>query len=129
MVKDFKEFLMKGNLVQLAVAFVLGLAFAAVVTSLVENIITPLIAAIGGQPDFSALDFTVNDSIFRYGIFLNALIAFILIAAVIFFVIVRPYSRLEDRFKREDTSMRDCPECKSSIPVDATRCAFCTTQV
>ena len=83
MLRDFKAFLLKGNLVTLAVAFVIGLAFASVVTSFVENIVTPMIAAIGGQPDFSALDFTVNDSVFRYGLFLNALIAFVVIAAIL----------------------------------------------
>lgn len=129
MLSDFKDFLLKGNLVTLAVAFVIGLAFAAVVTSFVENIVTPLIAAIGGQPDFSALDFTINGSVFRYGLFLNALIAFVVVAAVLFFLVVRPYNRLSARFDEEDPSTRDCPECKSTIPVAATRCAFCTVTV
>jgi large conductance mechanosensitive channel len=126
MLTDFKEFLMKGNLVTLAVAFVIGLAFAAVVTSFVENIVTPVIAAIGGQPDFSALDFTINGSVFRYGLFLNALIAFVIVAAVLFFLVVRPYNRLSDHYAKDDPSTKDCPECRSTIPVAATRCAFCT---
>lgn len=127
MLRDFKAFLLKGNLVTLAVAFVIALAFASVVTSFVENIVTPMIAAIGGQPDFSALDFTVNDSVFRYGLFLNALIAFVVVAAILFFLVVRPYTTLSERFAREDPSTKDCPECRSTIPVAATRCAFCTT--
>ena len=129
MLSDFKDFLLKGNLVTLAVAFVIGLAFAAVVTSFVENIVTPIIAAIGGQPDFSALDFTVNGSVFRYGLFLNALIAFVVVGAILFFLVVRPYTRLSERFAKEDPSTKDCPECRSTIPVAATRCAFCTTSL
>ncbi len=129
MLADFKDFLMKGNLVTLAVAFVIGLAFASVVTSFVEDIVTPIIAAIGGQPDFSALDFTINGSVFRYGLFLNALIAFVIVAAILFFLVVRPYTRLSDRLAKEDPGTKDCPECKSTIPVAATRCAFCTTTV
>jgi large conductance mechanosensitive channel len=129
MLADFKDFLMKGNLVTLAVAFVIGLAFASVVTAFVEDIVTPIIAAIGGQPDFSALDVTVNGSVFRYGLFLNALIAFIVVAAILFFLVVRPYNRLSDRYAKEDPSTKDCPECRSTIPVAATRCAFCTTTV
>jgi large conductance mechanosensitive channel len=129
MLSDFKDFLMKGNLVTLAVAFVIGLAFASVVTSFVEDIVTPIIAAIGGQPDFSALDFTINGSLFRYGLFLNALIAFVIVAAILFFLVVRPYNRLSARYSKEDPSTKDCPECRSTIPVAATRCAFCTTTV
>ena len=127
MLRDFRAFLLKGNLVTLAVAFVIALAFASVVTSFVENIVTPMIAAIGGQPDFSALDFTVNDSVFRYGLFLNALIAFVVIAAILFLLVVRPYTTLSERFSKEDPTTKDCPECRSTIPVAATRCAFCTT--
>ena len=127
MLRDFKAFLLKGNLVTLAVAFVIALAFASVVTSFVENIVTPMIAAIGGEPDFSALDFTVNDSVFRYGLFLNALIAFVVIAAILFLLVVRPYTTLSERFSKEDPTTKDCPECRSTIPVAATRCAFCTT--
>ncbi|MGD9695271.1 MAG: large conductance mechanosensitive channel protein MscL [Thermoleophilia bacterium] len=108
MLKDFKDFLVQGNLVALAVAVVIGLAFQDVIKSLIDNIITPLIAAIGGQPDFSALDFTLNSSIFRYGLFLNALIAFLVIAAVVFFFIIRPYNRLKT--KLEKSAPDDPPE-------------------
>ncbi len=130
--KDFKEFLLRGNLVELAVAVVLGVAFAALVTSLVENLITPLIAAIGGEQDFSALTFTVNDSVFRYGAFINALLSFLVIAAVVYFLVVKPVNALMGRMKTEppvDETVRECPECLSSIPADARRCAFCTTEL
>jgi large conductance mechanosensitive channel len=100
LLSDFKSFLMRGNLIELAVAVVLGVAFAAVVTALVEDLITPLIAAIGGDQDFSDLTFTVNGSTFRYGAFINALLSFLIIAAVVFFLIVRPYEKLRDRLSR-----------------------------
>jgi large conductance mechanosensitive channel len=122
-VKEFKEFLLRGNLVELAVAFVIGLAFAAVVTSLVEDLVTPLVAAIFGRPDFAGLTFTVNESTFRYGEFLNALVAFGLVAAVLFFFVVKPVNALVERRTRQ------CPECRSEIPADARRCAFCATEV
>ena len=128
--KDFKEFLLRGNLVELAVAVVIGLAFGALVASFVENLVTPLIAAIGGQQDFSALDFTINDSVFRYGAFINALLSFLVIAAVVYFLVVKPVNALMNRMKTEppvDESVRECPECLSSIPAGARRCAFCTT--
>jgi large conductance mechanosensitive channel len=121
MLKDFKEFLFRGNLIDLAVAVVIGLAFAAVVTALVEDLITPLIAAVFGQPDFSDLTFTVNDSVFRYGDFLNALLTFVLIAAAVYFLVVVPMTRVF-RGKQET---RACPDCLSEIPVGARRCAFC----
>ncbi len=130
--KDFKQFLMQGNFVALAVAFVIGAAFAALVTSLVENLITPLIAAIGGQPDFSALSFTINGSEFGYGLFLNALISFVIIAAVVFFLIVRPVNALVERSRSkepEDPTLRKCPECLMEIPAEATRCGHCTSDV
>ena len=129
---DFKKFLMRGNLVELAVAVVLGIAFAAVVTSLVENIITPLIAAIGGEQDFSALTFEINDSVFRYGAVINAVLSFIVIAAVVFFLVIKPVNALVERSRREepaDPTVRKCPECMSEIPANASRCAFCTAQV
>jgi large conductance mechanosensitive channel len=132
MLRDFKEFLLRGNLVELAVAFVLGVAFAAVVTSLVEDLVTPLIAAIFGQPDFSGLTFTVNESVFRYGDFLNALVTFVLVAAVLFFLVVRPVNALVKRVRREgtpDPTTRNCPECLSEIPVAARRCSYCTQEV
>jgi large conductance mechanosensitive channel len=121
MFRDFKEFLFRGNLIELAVAFVIGLAFAAVITALVEDLITPLIAAIFGQPDFSDLTFTINDSVFRYGDFLNAVITFLLVAAAIYFVVVVPMKRLVPG--KQQT--RACPDCLSEIPVGARRCAFC----
>jgi large conductance mechanosensitive channel len=121
MLRDFKDFLSRGNLIELAVAVVIGLAFAAVVTALVEGLITPLIAAIFGQPDFSDLTFTINDSVFRYGDFLNALITFVLVAAAIYFLVVVPMKRLVPG--KQQT--RTCPDCLSEIPVGARRCAFC----
>lgn len=102
MLADFRDFILRGNVVALAVAVVIGVAFGAVITSFVENIITPLIAAIGGQPDFSDLSFTINGSIFRYGLFINALIAFLIIAAVVFFLVVRPVNKLMKRYEKED---------------------------
>jgi large conductance mechanosensitive channel len=131
-VKDFKEFLLRGNLVDMAVGIVIGVAFAAVVTALVADLITPLIAAIGGKPDFSGLSFTINNSHFLYGAFINALIAFLVIAAVVFFLVVKPVNRLMRRFKTEppvDATVKACPHCLSEIPVAATRCAFCTSEL
>jgi large conductance mechanosensitive channel len=130
--KDFKEFLLRGNLVDMAVGIVIGLAFAAVVTALVGDLVTPLIAAIGGKPNFGNLSFTVNKSHFLYGAFVNALITFLLIAAVVFFLVVKPVNALMARRRAEppvDESVRQCPECLSEIPVAARRCAFCTAQV
>ena len=132
MLKEFREFIMRGNMVDLAVAVVLGAAFGAVVTALVEDFVTPLIGAIGGEPDFGGLSFTINESEFRYGDFINALLSFLIIAAVIFFFVVKPLNALMQRYKTEpdvETPTRDCPECLSSIPVAASRCAFCTAQV
>lgn len=132
MLKDFREFVLRGNVVDLAVAVVLGVAFAAVITALVGGLITPLIAALGGQPDFSALTFTVNESTFRYGAFVNALIAFVIVAAVVFFLVVKPINALRERRKTEppiDESVRACPECLSDIPAAARRCAFCGAAV
>ena len=132
MLKEFREFILRGNLVDLAVAVVIGTAFTAVVTSMVEDLITPLIAAIGGEPDFSALTFTINGSTFRYGDFINALIAFLIIAAVVFFFVIRPVNALQSRLRTEPPvaeETRPCPECLSEIPIAASRCAFCTTQV
>jgi large conductance mechanosensitive channel len=132
MLKDFKEFILRGNVVQLAVAIVIGIAFGAVVSSFVEDLLTPLIAAIFGEPDFSALTFEVNGSTFRYGDFINAIISFLIVAAAIFFLVIRPMNVLEERRRRrapEDPTLKKCPECISEIPADATRCAFCTTAV
>jgi large conductance mechanosensitive channel len=129
--KDFKEFLLRGNLVDMAVGIVIGIAFAAVITAFVGDLITPLIAAIGGNPDFSALSFTINKSHFLYGAFINALITFVVIAAVIFFLVVKPVNALLARRKTApaDATTRECPHCLSQIPVGARRCAFCTQEV
>jgi large conductance mechanosensitive channel len=130
--KDFKEFLLRGNLVTTAVAFVIGVAFAAVVTALVTDLITPLISAIFGSSDFSTLHFTINGSIFFYGSFLNAVITFVTIAFVIFFFVVKPVNHLMDRMKTEppvDETVKECEHCLSSIPVAASVCSFCTRDV
>ena len=104
MIKEFREFILRGNVVDLAVAVVIGAAFGAVVTAFVADIVTPLIAAIGGKPDFAALSFTINDSTFRYGHLLNAIISFLIIAAVIFFLVVKPLNVLAERRKRGEVS-------------------------
>lgn len=132
MLKDFREFILRGNLVDLAVAVVIGTAFGVLVTAFVADFITPLIAAIGGKPDFSDLAFTINKSRFTYGHFINALLSFLIIAAVVFFFVVKPVNALMQRYKSEtdlETEKRDCPECLSEVPVAATRCAFCTSQI
>jgi large conductance mechanosensitive channel len=132
MLKEFRDFVVRGNVVDLAVAVVIGAAFGAVVTALVADFITPLIAAVGGEADFSGLTFTINDSVFRYGDFLNKLIAFLLIAAVVFFLVIKPLNTVMSRLKPEpplDQPTRGCPECLSDIPQAARRCAFCTAEV
>ena len=132
MLKEFRDFVLRGNVVELAVAVVIGAAFGAVVTSFVASFITPLIAAIGGKPDFSSLAFTINGSRFTYGAFFNALLSFLIIAAVVFFFVVRPLNTLMARMKSEpalDQLVRPCPECLSDIPEEARRCAFCTAEV
>jgi large conductance mechanosensitive channel len=132
MFNDFKAFILRGNVVDLAVAVVIGAAFGAVVTAFVEDLVTPLIAAIGGEPDFSALDFTINDSTFRYGDFINKVISFLIIAAVIFFFVVVPINALMERYGKgppPEPSVKQCPECLSDVPIAARRCAFCTSQI
>jgi large conductance mechanosensitive channel len=129
-VKGFREFLARGNLVDLAVAVVIGTAFTAVVAALVADLITPLIAAIFGKPDFNSLTFRINHSTFRYGAFFNALISFLIIAAVVYFLIVTPMAALLARMSRtKEATERDCPECLSSIPIAARRCKYCTADV
>lgn len=131
MLKDFKAFLLRGNVVDLAVAVVVGAAFGAVVSALVKDIITPIIS-IPGKTNFSELDFHIRNSRFAYGDFLNALVAFVIIAAAVFFFVVVPINALMARRKTEadvESLTRECPECLSSIPVGARRCAFCTAEV
>ena len=128
--KDFREFLLRGNLVDTAVGIVIGLAFAAVVTALVADIITPIIAAIVGKPDFSQLTFTIHKSKFFYGSFINAVISFVLIAFAVFYIVVKPVNAMRARRKvEEEATTRDCPECASEIPIVARRCPFCTAQL
>lgn len=131
--QEFKKFVLKGNVVDLAVGVVIGVAFGAVVTGFVENLVTPLIAAIGGQPDFSSLSFTINNSIFMYGSFINAVISFLIIATVIFFFVVKPVNALQARATKnktpEDPTEKKCPECLSEIPKAAKRCMYCTSKV
>ena len=131
MLKGFKLFLMRGNVVDLAVAVVMGGAFGAVVTALVKDLITPLIAAIFGKPDFSAIVFEVNGSKFMIGDFLNALVAFLMVSTAIYFFVVLPVNTLMARLRRgeapPDPTTKKCPECLSEIPIAARRCAFCTS--
>ena len=129
-ITEFRDFISRGNLVDLAVAVVIGAAFGALVTSLVENMITPIIAAIFGKPDFSDLTFEINGSVFKYGAFLNAVITFVSIAAAVFFFVVKPYNVLMDKIGRGDVlDIRECPECMSEIPSEAKRCKFCTSEL
>ncbi|HTC94287.1 MAG TPA: large conductance mechanosensitive channel protein MscL [Terriglobales bacterium] len=131
MFAGFKKFLFRGNVVDLAVAVLIGAAFGAVVTSFVTNILTPLIAAIFGKPDFSALSLTVNGSTILYGTFFNALVSFLLVAVAVYFFVVVPMNTLQARLKRgevpPDPTTKKCPECLSEVPIQARRCAFCTS--
>jgi large conductance mechanosensitive channel len=132
LVTEFKQFLLRGNVVDLAVAFVLGVAFAAVVTSLVEDLITPIIAMIFGEPSLSSLDFTINDAVFRYGAFLDSVFTFVTIAAAIFFFVVIPVNALLIRARSEppaDPTTKKCPECINEIAIEATRCGFCAIEL
>ncbi len=132
MLKGFRDFILRGNVIDLAVAVVIGAAFGAIVTSLVENIITPIIGALGGQPDFSGLSLTLNGSQIRYGAFLNALISFLIIAAVIFFAVIKPMNAIMTRMRTEPTPdplTGKCPFCLSEVQVGATRCPFCTQEI
>ena len=131
MLKGFKEFLLRGNVIDLAVAVVIGGAFGAVVNAMVKDLITPLIGAIVGKPDFSALVVTVNGSPFLIGDFLNAVVSFLLVSAAIYFFVVTPVNALIARRKRgeapPDPTTKKCPECLSEVPIAAKRCAFCTS--
>jgi large conductance mechanosensitive channel len=129
LVNGFKEFILRGNVLDLAVAVVIGAAFTALVNSMVADIITPILGALGGQPDFSGLTFTINNSEFRYGLFINAVIAFLIIAAVLYFMIIRPVNALMARAapKAAEPEPEVCPNCLSTVPTGATRCAACTS--
>ena len=133
MLKGFKEFILRGNVLDLAIAVVIGGAFSAVVAALVKDLLTPLIGALVGQPDFSALVVTVNGSQFLIGDFLNAVISFLLVAAAIYFFVVAPMNALIARRRRgeapADPTTKKCPECLSEVPIAARRCAFCTSQL
>jgi large conductance mechanosensitive channel len=129
LVDGFKAFILRGNVIDLAVAVVIGAAFTQIVNSMVENIITPIIGAIGGQPDFSSLTFTLINNVFRYGAFINALISFLIIALVIYFLVVRPMNMLVARAtpEAEGDKRALCPECLRDLSLDANRCPNCTT--
>jgi large conductance mechanosensitive channel len=132
MLSEFKKFVLRGNVVDLAVGVVVGAAFGAVVTSLVTGLITPLIAAIVGTPHFAKLHFTINKSTFQYGLVIDAIASFLLIAAAVFVFVMKPINMLMERRKTQpevESPTRDCPECLSSIPAAAKRCAFCTAAV
>ena len=132
MLKEFREFLMKGNIIDLAVAFIAGVAFSAIVTSLVDDVIMQFVAAVVGKPDFSALSFTLNDSEIRYGSFLTALINFLLVMGAVFFLIVKPVNAVTAKFVRPEDGAptnRECPECLAQVPARARRCQFCTSEL
>jgi large conductance mechanosensitive channel len=131
-VGGFKKFLLRGNLVDLAVGVVIGVAFGTVISALVKDIITPVIAALFGKPDFSGLYFSINNSKFLYGDFTNAAIAFVIVAAVLYFAVVMPFARFKALFEETPEpapEMKECPRCLSSIPAGASRCAFCTSEL
>lgn len=132
MLKGFKDFILRGNVVDMAVGVVIGAAFGSIVASLVSDLITPLIGAIAKVPDFSSLTFTINESKFAVGNFINHLISFVLLAAVVYFFVVTPINMLMARSKKspeKSAARRGCPECLSAIPLGAKRCAFCTASV
>jgi len=130
MFKGFRDFVLRGNVVDLAVGVVIGAAFGTVVTAFVKDLLTPVIAAIVQKPDFSNLSFTINGSKFLYGDFINALISFLLVAAAVYYFAVLPVNALMKRFEKQALPDRKkCPQCKSDIAVDATRCAFCAQPV
>ncbi|HVN04062.1 MAG TPA: large conductance mechanosensitive channel protein MscL [Bryobacteraceae bacterium] len=133
MLKGFRQFILRGNVIDLAVAVVIGGAFGAVVTALVKDLLNPLIAAIAGKPDFSAIKFTIHGSMFMIGDFVNALVSFVLIAAAVYFFVVAPMNAVMARARRgqapPDPTTKQCPDCLSSIPIQARRCAFCTSPI
>lgn len=132
MLKGFKQFILRGNVVDLAVGVVIGASFGTVVNSLVKDILTPFISAIFKAPDFSGLSFTINGSNFAYGNFLNALIAFLIVAVAVYFFVVTPINALISKTRKEkplDPTTKKCNECLSEIPMEASRCAFCTSKI
>jgi large conductance mechanosensitive channel len=129
LVTDFKKFLLRGNVVDLAVAIVVGTAFTAVIKALVADLLTPIIALIFGKPNFGALSFTINGSHFLYGDFINNMITFLTVAAAMFFFVVAPVTKLLARRAHEDPDSKECPECTSSIPLQARRCPQCTAEI
>lgn len=133
MLSGFKQFVLRGNVVDLAVGVVVGAAFGSVVTALTKDLLTPLIAALVGKPDFSAIKFTINGSVFPVGDFINAVVSFLLIAAAVYFFVVTPLNALVARMRKApapvDPTTKKCPECLSEIPLEAKRCAFCAQPV
>jgi len=132
MFKGFRQFILRGNVVDMAVGVVIGAAFGAIVTAFVKDLLTPLVAAIAGKPDFSAYVFEVHGSKFLYGDFLNAVISFLLIAAAVYYFVVLPVNALMARLRKEPAAppaKKNCPECQSEIPAAARKCAFCTSAV
>jgi large conductance mechanosensitive channel len=133
MLQGFKQFMLRGNVLDLAVAVVMGAAFGGVVSALVKDLITPLIAAIVGKPDFSIIAFTINGSKFAVGEFINAIVSFLLIGVAVYFFIVLPVNKLMARLRRgeapPDPTTKKCPECLSDVPIAAARCAFCTQPI
>jgi large conductance mechanosensitive channel len=132
MLKDFRAFILRGNVIDLAVGVAIGAAFGTVVASFTKNLLTPLLAIPGDKASFASLDFTISGSRFGYGAVIDDIISFVLVAAVLFFLVVRPVNKLMERRRTEpevEANTRECPECLSSIPVSATRCAFCTTKL
>lgn len=130
--KGFRQFLLRGSVVDLAVAVVIGAAFGAVVSAFVKDLLTPIIAAIGGKPDFSSLYFTINGSKFAYGDFINTIISFLVVAAIVYYFVVLPVNALISHSRQEppsDPTTRKCPECLSEVPIQARRCSYCTSQL
>ena len=130
MLSGFKQFILRGNVVDLAVGVVIGVAFGSVVTALTKDLLTPLIAALVGKPDFSAISFTIGSTVFPVGDFINAVVSFLLIAATVYFFVVTPINALVARMRKApapaDPTTKKCPECLNEIPIDARRCGFCT---
>jgi large conductance mechanosensitive channel len=132
MAGGFKQFLLRGNVVDMAVGVVIGAAFGGVVTGFTKDLLTPIISAVAGKPDFSAIKFTVNGSAFLLGDFINAIVSFLIIAAAVYYMVVLPVNALVSRARKEppaDPTTKKCPECLSEIPIQAKRCAFCTSAI